>query len=77
MLSELNVRAETQHVSPFAFALAHTGVGDTERAIEALEQAYSTREWYLCVMKIEPILDPLRGNPRFQDLLRRLELPTR
>jgi tetratricopeptide (TPR) repeat protein len=75
MLTELQARAETQHVSPFAFALAHTGLGDEDRAFEALEDAYRSREWYLCVLKTEPIFDPLRDDPRFDNLLRRLKLP--
>ena len=75
-LAELKARARTQHVSPFALALAHTGAGEVDRAIDALEAAYRSREWYLCVLKTEPVFDPLRGNARFQDLLRRLNLPS-
>jgi hypothetical protein len=41
-----------------------------------LEEAYRAREWYLCVLKTEPTFDPLRGDSRFQDLLRRLNLPS-
>jgi TolB-like protein/Tfp pilus assembly protein PilF len=74
VLSELQRRARTQHVSPFAFALGHAGVGDVDRAVDALEASYRDREWYLCVLKTEPIFDPLRGDPRFQALLRRLNL---
>ena len=76
MLAELQTRAQTQHVSPFAFALAHVGAGEPEKAIDALEAAYRSREWYLCVLKTEPVFDPLRGNPRFEDLLRQLNLPS-
>jgi TolB-like protein/DNA-binding winged helix-turn-helix (wHTH) protein/Tfp pilus assembly protein PilF len=76
MLSELQARARTQHVSPFAFALAHMGAGETDKAIDALAAAYRSREWYLCVLKTEPVFDPLRENPRFQELLRQLNLPS-
>jgi len=76
ILSELRARESTQHVSPFVFALVHTGLGEWRLAVEALEQAYQAREWYLCVLKTEPTLDPLRSDARFQDLLRRLNLPT-
>jgi TolB-like protein/DNA-binding winged helix-turn-helix (wHTH) protein/Tfp pilus assembly protein PilF len=76
ILSELQARAQTQHVSPFVFALAHTGAGDVDKAVAALEASYRDREWYLCVLKTEPIFDSLRSNPHFQDLLRRLNLPS-
>jgi hypothetical protein len=54
----------------------YTGLGEWGTAIEALERAYQHREWYLCVLKTEPTFDPLRGDPRFQDLLRRVNLPS-
>jgi TolB-like protein/DNA-binding winged helix-turn-helix (wHTH) protein/Flp pilus assembly protein TadD len=74
VLAELERRAESQHVSPFALALVHTGLGDRDAAIGALESAYRAREWYLCVLKTEPTLDPLRPDPRYQDLLRKVDL---
>jgi tetratricopeptide (TPR) repeat protein len=74
LLVELEARSRMQHVPRFAFALVHTGLGEWEAAIEALEEAYQDREWYLCVLKTEPIFDPLRGDPRFQELLRRVNL---
>ena len=76
MLSELRTRDRTQPVSPFVFALAHLGAGATDRAVDALEAAARSREWYLCVLKTEPIFDPLRGNARFENLVRQLNLPS-
>jgi serine/threonine-protein kinase len=76
MLSELRTRARTQPVSPFVFALAHLGAGEADRAVDALEAAARSREWYLCVLKTEPIFDPLRGNARFENLVRQLNLPS-
>jgi tetratricopeptide (TPR) repeat protein len=75
LLSELEARARVQHVSPFAFSLVYTGLGETDKAVDALEAAFRQREWYLCVLKTEPIFDALRGNARFQGLVRRLNLP--
>jgi TolB-like protein/DNA-binding winged helix-turn-helix (wHTH) protein/Tfp pilus assembly protein PilF len=76
MVTELQTRARTQHVSPFVFALAHLGAGEPDRALDALEAAYRSREWYLCVLKTEPVFDVLRGNARFEELLRQLHLPS-
>lgn len=73
ILSELDERAGSQYVSPFALALVHTGLGERQPAIASLEKSYKDREWYLCVLKTEPTLDSLRPDPRFQDLLRKLK----
>jgi serine/threonine-protein kinase len=62
-------------VSPFFLAVAHTGLGESTAAIEWLERAYAERDWLVCVLKTDPIFDPLRGDPRFQDLLRRINFP--
>jgi TolB-like protein/DNA-binding winged helix-turn-helix (wHTH) protein/tetratricopeptide (TPR) repeat protein len=75
ILRSLEVAAQTQHVSPFSFALAYAGLGEWGRAIDSLEAAYRERDWLLCVLKTEPVFDPVRGDPRFQALLRRLNLP--
>jgi tetratricopeptide (TPR) repeat protein len=75
-LEELRARSRQQHVSPFSFALVHVGLGEPQEAIDWLEKAYQGRDWYLCVLKTEPILDPLRPDRRFQDLLRRVNFPT-
>jgi Tfp pilus assembly protein PilF len=74
-LDDLLERSQQQHVSPFSFALIHTGLGESQAAIDWLERAYDERDWYLCVLKTEPILDPLRNEPRFQALLRRMNFP--
>ena len=74
-LTTLTARAREQHVSPFSFALVHLALGDIQTAITWLERAYEERDWYLSVIKTEPILDPLRGEPRFHQLLRRMQFP--
>jgi TolB-like protein/Tfp pilus assembly protein PilF len=74
-LEELRTRSRQGHVSPFSFALVHVGLGERQEAIDWLERAYQDRDWYLCVLKTEPILDALRPDRRFQDLLRRLNFP--
>jgi TolB-like protein/Tfp pilus assembly protein PilF len=75
LLQELQERARRQHVSPFFLAVAHIGLGESTAAIERLERAYAERDWLVCVLKTDPIFDPLRGDPRFQDLLRRINFP--
>jgi serine/threonine-protein kinase len=64
-------------VSPFSVALVHLALGDSQAALDWLERAYQERDWYLCVLKTEPILDPLRRERRFEDLVRRVNFPAR
>ncbi len=75
LLEELKGRSRKQYVSPFYFAVAHTGVGERDRAIDWLEKGYEGRIWLMCVVKTEPLFDPLRGDARFQALLRRMNYP--
>jgi len=47
---------------------------DNTKAIAYMEKAYAEHSNALVTMKVEPGMDPLRGDPRFQDLLRRMRL---
>jgi hypothetical protein len=44
------------------------------RPCEWLGKAYEQRSWFLTYIKVEPTFDPLRSDPRFQDMLRRMNL---
>jgi tetratricopeptide (TPR) repeat protein len=74
LLAELERRSQTQYVPPFLYAVVQISLGDHEKALDSLEQGYRERLWLMCVLKTEPIFDPLRDDPRFQDLLRRMHL---
>lgn len=54
--------------------LAYAGTGDKERALKLLERAYAEHSNAIVQIKVDPIYDPMRSDPRFQDLLRRLRL---
>jgi hypothetical protein len=49
-------------------------VGDTDRALEDLVAAIEARDHRVTQLKVNPILDPLRSDPRFAELLRRMNL---
>ena len=74
VLSELEVRAKGEYVSPVAFATLHIGLGELDRALHWAERAYEERRGWLAYLKVNPILDPLRGEPQFQALVRRMRL---
>ncbi|HXZ27083.1 MAG TPA: winged helix-turn-helix domain-containing protein [Terriglobales bacterium] len=57
--------------------LAYTAVGRKDEALAILEQLYRDHSMSLSNLGVDPTYDPLRGDPRFQDLLRRLRLPNR
>ena len=59
---------------PCSIALRYVDVGDYERAIDWLETAYEERDPNLPYLG-KPLYDPMRSNPRFQALLRRMGLP--
>ncbi len=59
----------------YAIALLSAMIGETEEAMIWLERAYEDRDPGLLAAKTSPLLDPLRSDPRFQDLLRRIGFP--
>ena len=69
-LLELNRR---QQIDPSALTQAYIGMGNKGKAFNLLENAYSQHS-ALTTLKVDPIYDPLRSDPRFQDLLRRVGL---
>ena len=73
-LNELLERSKERYVPAFYVALISVGLGDLETAFEWLEKAYKERDFYLIYLKVDPRLDPLRGDARFTDLLRRVGL---
>jgi Flp pilus assembly protein TadD len=70
-LNELRASGDS-YVPPFHMALIYVALGKLDEAFACLEEAYAERDQWLVFLKVEPRLDSLRGFPRFQDLLRRL-----
>ncbi len=59
----------------FSAAVFHAQLGEKEKAFDELNKAYENREFYLVLLKVDPRLDPLRDDPRFQDLLKKVGFP--
>ena len=70
MLEALDDPTLQQHATPFHRAVVHVALGDHERALVLLERACAERVKQVRLLRTEPMLDPLRDNPRFQALLR-------
>jgi eukaryotic-like serine/threonine-protein kinase len=75
ILDELTRLAKQRYVAPYFFAGIYLGLGDHDRAIECLEKSYEERSHWLIYLHIDPSMDALRDNSRFQNLLRRIGLP--
>jgi serine/threonine-protein kinase len=73
-LADIKGLAATGYVAANGLALAHLGVGDKEEAFRWLERAYADRSLRPDFMKVDPSYDDLRGDRRFQDLMRRTGL---
>ncbi len=75
VINELRQRSEQRYVSPYFIAVIHSGLGEKDKAFASLEAAYQERHPYMTLLKVEPVFDNLRSDPRFGDLLRRIGLP--
>ena len=76
ILARLTEEAKSRYVSGYSFALVLTALGDKEGAVDALERAYRNGEGNdLRIMKVDPMLDDLRGHPRFEALVQRVVAP--
>jgi Flp pilus assembly protein TadD len=75
MLEELMTRARTGYVSPYDIALLYVGLGDKEKALAWMDKAVLERDFGILSIKAAPAWDSLRGDQRFNDLLRRVGLP--
>ena len=73
VLARLNEQAKSRYVAPYAFVLVYLGLGEKERALDELERAYQRGETnYLFRIRVDPLLDPLRGDERFEALAERI-----
>jgi len=75
VLDELKNRSRRSCVSPYFFAVLYAGLGDKESAFHSLEESFVERHPYVLLMHVEPVFLGLRSDPRFQDLLRRMNFP--
>jgi len=74
ILDELRSRAQKTYVPAYDLALVCARLGWTDDAFEWLNKAFEERSGRLTYLKAEPRLDSLRGDSRFNDLLRRVRL---
>jgi serine/threonine protein kinase/Flp pilus assembly protein TadD len=74
VLVELTELSKNNWVSPYNFAVIYAALGDKDQAMASLEKAFEVRSWYVANLAVDPKVDNLRSDPRFADLLRRMNL---
>jgi TolB-like protein/Flp pilus assembly protein TadD len=72
--AELEAESAHRYVSPIWLVFLYTGLGDKERAFLWLDKAYQERSTWLIYLKEFPDFDPLRSDPRFQEMLKKVNL---
>jgi tetratricopeptide (TPR) repeat protein len=75
IIDELNQSSKNGYVSPYYIAGLHSALGEQDRAFEWLEKAYQVRDDQMPEVKADPVFDGVRSDPRYADLLRRMNLP--
>ena len=76
ILARLSDESKSRYVHAYSFALIHLALGDKEHAIDEMEQAYRDRaDKDIAYIKVDPLLDGLRGNPRFEALVQKVVGP--
>ena len=74
LLDELAARARHGYVSAVAFAVLHLGLGEHGEALEWIERAREERRGWVAYLAVNPLLDPVRADPRFRELVGRMKL---
>ena len=73
ILGQLTEEAKARYVPAYAFAVIYLALGENDHALDWLEQAARDHDgFYINLIKVEPFLDPLRGDPRFETLVSRI-----
>jgi TolB-like protein/Tfp pilus assembly protein PilF len=73
LLAQLTEEARTRYVQPYAFALVHLGLGEKDQALDWLERGVQgTGATFLNFIKVDAFFDPLRGDPRFEAVVRKV-----
>jgi tetratricopeptide (TPR) repeat protein len=75
LLNQLKQESAQNYVTPYAIALAYIGLNEKEEALVWLEKEVAERGYWAGVYAVDPVLDDLRSDPRFKQMLKRLNLP--
>jgi TolB-like protein/class 3 adenylate cyclase/Flp pilus assembly protein TadD len=74
IIDELTARSAREYIDPVLIAFIYIPLGDKEQAFAWMEKGYQERSGQILWLKVEPLFDPLRSDPRFKDLVHRIGL---
>jgi tetratricopeptide (TPR) repeat protein len=73
LLEQLKMLSRQRYVSAYSFVLVYIGLGDKEKTLDWLEQSFVDRAGSdIAKIRFDPLLEPLRGEPRFEELAKRV-----
>jgi hypothetical protein len=72
IVDELEQRSMTQNVAPGALLLGYLAVNDRAKSMDLLDRIYADRDGYDVYACVDPLMDPLRSEPRFQAICDKL-----
>ncbi len=73
-IEQLRQRSREGYVAAYDFTVIHAALGETDQAFARLQKAYDDRSFYMTWLKVDPQLDPLRSDPRFAELVKKVGL---
>jgi TolB-like protein/Tfp pilus assembly protein PilF len=74
ILDELVARSEKEYISPYGLALLYFALGENDLGFLSLEKAYDARDGWMAQIKIDFLLDSVRSDPRFEAMLKKVNL---
>ena len=75
VLDQLQEQSKQHPVAPYNLAWVYAAMGDKDQAMALLEKSYEQRSFYTVLLGVDPKFDNMRGDPRFQALIKRIGLP--
>jgi len=75
ILGQLKQQSKREYISPYSIATAFVRLGDRDQAFAWLQEGLDVYDGDMDNVKVDAALDPLRSDPRFQDLLRHMNFP--
>jgi len=74
LLEELEEKQRFDYVSPVELATLNIGLGNIDKALDWADRALDERRGWMAYLRVHPIVDPLRGDPRFSALVDKMGL---